>query len=372
MKGRKRDLCAFTLLELLVAMAVFLLVVALLVGIFGDVAKVWISGNARMTALQGGRAILDFISRDVRSIVPPRIFVRKPAVAFFSQNPANTLGIDPFPLCYLQFVQDAGVGGGGLDPYLPKLPDGKGGVGQQRIVPGSSNFFGQMRGEQTSAGDLWVVGYYLADDPDGVRRLYRVLVAPDAGAYRIFSNLDGVQAGNPVTNSWIYDAALFEPWDEIKRCGASPIAENVAAFWVECLDAAGDPIPWLNDAEDYSSSAPLKFDSAAHFIMLKEGAALAGKLAGDPTFVYLDPGKDPSTGQNKTVAAHELPAALQITLVIADDTNRKRGEDLPSPPALLQPGEAFARAAELQNILYLAGLRHASIFTSTIEMADRR
>jgi prepilin-type N-terminal cleavage/methylation domain-containing protein len=364
---------AFTLVELLVSMAIFLVVVGMLVAIFGDVSRIWIAGNARMTTLQGGRAILDFVSRDVRSIAPPKTFVRRPAGAYFSQNPVNTLGIDPYPLAYLQFVQDAGGTGNSLDAYLPELPDGKGGTGPQRIVPKSSNFFGQMHGEPTVNGDLWIVGYYLADDPDGVRRLYRTLVAPDAsdGAYGIFANAKGVTNGNSVSDSWIYDAKLFQPWSEEKRYGASPIAEHVAAFWVTCLDFAGDPIPWLKDASNYQNSAPLKFDSAAHFILLREGAALAAKQAGKPAFIYLDPGVNSSTGQNKTLASHLLPAALQITLIVVDESRHRRGLNLPDPPEISAPGQIPAKATEFLDELYLAGLRHAGLFTTTVEMAER-
>jgi len=362
---RARDNGGFTLLELLVSTALFLMLAVLLMGIFGDVSKAWLSGNAKMSVLQNGRAIMDFLSRDLRGIAPPRITMRVPGSAFFNQG--GQFGLNPIPISYLQFVQGAGTPVEGLTPYLP--------VGQTE-VPGSGNFFAQIHGEPTPQGNLWILGYYLAKDADGVQRLYRVLVAPDAqdDAYRIFSNVDGVAGGNPTANSWIYDAKLFQRWDAVKKYGASPVAEHVAAFWVTCLDAAGEPIPWLSAASTLHgdpASAPLKFDSAAHFTMPEKGAALAAKLAGQPTFTYLDSGTNSATGNVNTLSSHKLPAAIQITLVGTDPANAQRGIAVPPPPLLTQPGEAAAKAADYQIELYKAGQRQAAVFTTTVELGER-
>lgn len=363
MKRASRNF-AFTLLEMLVATVLAVIIGLLLVSIMGRLGNVWVRSNAKMASLQGGRAIVDFISRDARALEPPKTSTRVSGDAFFSQ--IGDVALDPRPYAYLQFLIDAGRASDGLASYMPA---------GRKVAPGSGNFFGQFRGEPTPNGDLWIVGYYLADDADGVRRLYRVLVAPDAadGVYKLFTNFFGVQAGNPTANSWLYDNRVFQDWDPEKRYGAAAMADHVAAFWVEALDAAGAPIPWLSGAATAhgdQASAPLKFDSAAHFQMAR-GTALKSLLdQGKPSFRYLDHAST-STGLLETLPAHELPAALRITLISTDDTYARRKFTLPDPPQLTAAGQVPDKAAEYRVALYDAGLRQAGLFTSTVELAAK-
>ncbi|PTY01752.1 hypothetical protein DB346_11190 [Verrucomicrobia bacterium LW23] len=352
--GRMR---AFTLVEVLVATAIFLVLIVMLASIVNGVSILWVRGSSKMNVLQNGRAVLDFIARDLRNVEPPEQSVRTPGWTYGGSKQ----GLDPIPMAFAQFIVNAGApGGAGLTPFLPE------GLNQ---VPGSGSFFGQMHGPQTPKGDLWIVGYYLAEDARGVRRLYRLLVAPDAadGVYKLLSYPNGIASGNSqAADSWIYNSLLFKEYDHAKRYGSSPVAENVAAFWVVALDGSATPIPWLSSFD--AASEPLKFDSAACFVMPRGTSAMRARAAGRPTFSYLTA----STTSPVPLAAHALPAALQITLVGTDDFAIRRGLKLPDPPLLPETSDGQAEAVAYQATLYAAKQRVATIISTRIELPPPR
>lgn len=59
----------FTIIELLAAMAVLLIMVALLSRVFGSAASTWRSGNKRIESNNTGRSALEFMSRELAGLI---------------------------------------------------------------------------------------------------------------------------------------------------------------------------------------------------------------------------------------------------------------------------------------------------------------
>lgn len=197
LEGRK----AFTLVEILVAMAILSVLVLLLASLLGGVNRAWISGEQQVQTFQDGRAIIELISREL-------------AQAAISPN--------------LQMVQNA------------KLT----GISQRA---NADNLFWQANLNSTAAGSLTEIGYFLDSD----FRLMRFVVPPtDASNYQIFSAPPSDESA-----AWT-DSASTQSLTTV-------VSANVIAFWIRCFDGNGDPIPWLSDASP--PAAPLRFNSAARF-----------------------------------------------------------------------------------------------------------
>lgn len=65
----KRRLQGFTIIELLAAMAVLLIMVALLSRVFGSAANTWRAGNKRIESNNTGRSAMEFMARELGCIV---------------------------------------------------------------------------------------------------------------------------------------------------------------------------------------------------------------------------------------------------------------------------------------------------------------
>lgn len=195
---------AFTLVELLISMAVLTLLVVLIASLLANVNNAWLRGEERVETYQNGRAILDLIKRDLT-----------PAVMSSS----------------LQFAQN------------PTMPPGL------NLRTNSDSIFWQAPATSTDSGNLAEIGYYLTAD----YQLKRFYVPPsDAANYQIFS-----PPNQPTDNS--------APWvtSFVTDNLSTTVSSGVLAFWVRCLDRNGNLIPWL-----FSSAVgvgTLKFNSAAHF-----------------------------------------------------------------------------------------------------------
>lgn len=217
---RQQRLRAFTLAELLVAIAVLSLLVLLLTSLLGGVNRAWISGQQQVETFQEGRALLDLVSRElVHGIISSKLqMVQNPTLTGASQR-AN-----------------------------------------------SSSLFWQTQAASTDSGNLSEVGYFLSEDTNAhTFQLKRFFVSPtDSTNYQIFAN-----SPNDRTAVWVTSFVTKPGLNTV-------LSDNVVAFWIRCLDVNGDPIPWLSGGlttNQDSGATPLQFNSAAHFQPAVRGQA---------------------------------------------------------------------------------------------------
>jgi prepilin-type N-terminal cleavage/methylation domain-containing protein len=329
----------FTLVEMLVAMAILAVIVMVLAVVLGNVSGFWVSTQSRIETFRNGRAALEFVARDLAALQQP-VGPRSDATA----------SATPVPLGSVQFVQDAGHASSGLTPLL--------GAGYEQ-VPNSSSVFGQARLGSSSLGDLAVLGYYLVRSTSGDRyELRRFFVSPSTGAtnavtnsnYKLYAGNAQAANGYPNTPAWIYQAGF--------ATNSYPISENVIGFWVRCLDRAGNPIPWLKDnANAGTGTAPYKFNSAAAFQMYSPTSA-----SDTNTFVYL---------KSTAVPANQLPAALEVTLITLDSRALKKTIPLMTN-APVSAADVPTKIAAYQKALNDAGITTAKTFSTVVKLGAPR
>ncbi|CAN5383992.1 hypothetical protein BH09VER1_BH09VER1_07250 [soil metagenome] len=251
---------AFTLIELLVAMAVFSLIVIAMVGVVSQVGKLWQHGEGQNQRRANGRAMLQFIARELQAATLP---VSAPSlVSATTSSKAN-----------LQMVAN-----------LPANSD------NSTIIPSSvlnphAIFWQAPIARDGPAGDLPCIGYFLRWDTTtrpgvALGRLCRYYVKPSDAAYLIYTQ----QGGEPA--NWLSNIDTVAPGSDSGYRGW--FADNVIAFWVRCLDGAGQPI--TQTASGQSLNGGYGFDS-------RQG--------------YTD-------SAQKVHKPNALPAAVEIALVTVD------------------------------------------------------
>jgi len=189
---------AFTLVEVLVALAVLSLLVILLASMMSGVMATWQHAEARDERRSVARRSLNLMAQDIR-------------LAALPANRADTNS--------LQFI---------IDPPATTLSSGY-------LVPHA--FFGQAPvstdlSSSTSQGDLAVFGYFIRwVGTDAC--LCRLLINPSSADYAVYTS----------PKSWV-TAALLD-----KYAPASPsdsyaglVGENVLGLWAQALDDNGTPI----------------------------------------------------------------------------------------------------------------------------------
>lgn len=208
MKG-KFSVKAFTLVELLVAMAVLSVLAVFLSLLLGGVSRAWTSGEQQVESFQNGRAILDLMTREVaQAAISPR----------------------------LQLIQN------------PVLPSGAG----QRA--NSDSLFWQAPLSTTASGSLSEIGYFLND----AYELKRFFVPPTSPDYAIYSNPPTATAA-----PW-----LTTPFPSITEFDAvtSTISRGVLAVWIRCIGVNGVAVPWFNiRSPEAPSGSRIRYNSAGRF-----------------------------------------------------------------------------------------------------------
>lgn len=340
---------AFTLPEMLVSVAIMAIVVVLLSSMIGAVNKAWLSGRERVENFQNGRAILEIMARELSTSV-------------ISSN--------------LQFVQNPGTAGAeNLNALLAS--------GYEQ-VPNSDSLFWQTPVKGNAYGNIAEVGYFLTRNIMATlpqHQLQRFYFARDnlsatpvpspspTPKYYIFDSPTMYSgAGYTATSRWL--PVTEAPWltrlasPQFQAVTAS-ISDGVIALWIRCLDVNRDPIPWLKTSTtpDYSSSNPMKYNSAAGF---------NPAIPGTPnSFQYTD--------RNSTVAANRLPDAVEITIVTVDARTLQRLQSqkitIPDMPTVGSPAEVPDAIADFTNNpndgLLKQGITTAQVFTTTVRLTNR-
>ena len=189
---------AFTLVELLVATAVLSVLIVLLAQVMSMVSDAWSGGTGRAERQQNGRALVDFIGRELRAAALP-------------VDPQSN-GVTPD----LQFV---------VNP--PAVPE--------KYRQPHAIFWQAPIATDTSRGNMAELGYFVRWDesrtpPRAI--LCRVFVNPGEPQHKVYDNL-----------AWLSEEVLQQVAPADATTGYRGLfAENVIGFWARCLDSTGNVI----------------------------------------------------------------------------------------------------------------------------------
>jgi prepilin-type N-terminal cleavage/methylation domain-containing protein len=189
---------AFTLVELLVATAVLSVLVVMLAQVMSMVGDAWSGGTGRAERQQNGRALVDFVGRDLRSAALP---------------------VDPLS--------------NGLVPDLQFVVNPAAVPAQFRNP--QAIFWQAPIATDTSKGNMAEIGYFVrwdeSHDPPRAM-LCRVFTNPGETQHKVYDTLD-----------WLSQEKLqtLAPVDPVTGYRGL-FAENVIGFWARCLDSTGNLI----------------------------------------------------------------------------------------------------------------------------------
>lgn len=197
-KPSRNRVSAFTLVELMVATAVLSVLVVLLAQVMSMVSDAWSGGTGRAERQQNGRALVDFVGRDLRSAALP-------------VDP-NSNGVTPD----LQFVVN------------PETVPG-------RFRQPHAIFWQAPIATDTSKGNMAEIGYFVrwdeAHDPPRAM-LCRVFTNPGEAQHKVYQTLDWLSEEKLQTLAPVDPATGYR----------GLFAENVIGFWARCLDSTGNLI----------------------------------------------------------------------------------------------------------------------------------
>lgn len=211
-----RRFAGFSLLELLVAAALFMILLGILVGVFNGVAGMSSQASARLDAVRQGREIFDLIQKDLAQVVPT--------------PPARGTNSP------LQFWVNPG------DAFVPASYKNPTAVFWQAPVARDRN-----------AGNLALVGYFVHRPGTNQSQLRRLLIEPaDTGNYKLYTN-----STNWLTPAEISQFAGTAMGAASTNADRGWVANGVLGLWVRCLDARGNvittnganaPVDWAFDS----------------------------------------------------------------------------------------------------------------------------
>lgn len=228
--------CAFTLIEVLVSMAVLLLMVVLLHGILSGASGAWKLGEANKDRMQNARTISDFIANELESALLP-----------LNRTSTNSLQL---------VVNPPGI--------------------STQVSHRDSIFWQSPLAVDQALGDVAEIGYFVRWDtqtnPQNPRavlcRFFVNLTARNSTTGAVTANPNFLISSQPDT--WLSDSVL----DRVAPANATNdylglFAENVIGMWVRCLDSAGKditldsagqvitPARSFNSRSGYTDSDPL-------------------------------------------------------------------------------------------------------------------
>jgi type II secretory pathway pseudopilin PulG len=299
----RHAVAAFTLVELLVSMALLTFIMLILAGVTESAGRAWREGQSRTETFQSARTALEIVSRE---ITPAVVDTR------------------------MQFVLAPG-------DLLSR-------AGAKNVAPNSSALLWMAPlGEE---GSLNCVGYYLyRDDARQFYRLKRIFIPSptDAKPSPYFPQM--VNASNPqdtalrtssVNADWFtrkWDAEAFDEENPANnQAVVSSAADGVVAMWVQCLDVLGKPIPLVSKSSVHPTSE-LFYNSAAFFQVATSTAFENGR-----SLLYL-------AQTSQSMKANRVPAAIDLTLITVDRRTLARGLKIPEMPDQTDPNYLDANGA---------------------------
>jgi prepilin-type N-terminal cleavage/methylation domain-containing protein len=204
-----RGQCAFTLLEVLVSMAVLLLMVVLLHGILSGASGAWKLGEANKDRMQNARTISDFIANELESALLP-----------LNRTSTNSLQLVVNPL----------------------------GISTQTSHRDSIFWQSPLAVDQ-ALGDVAEIGYFVRWDTQTNPQNPRAVLCRFFVNLTLRNSTTGAVTANPnflissQPDTWLSDAVL----DQVAPANVTNdylglFAENVIGMWVCCLDSGGQVI----------------------------------------------------------------------------------------------------------------------------------
>lgn len=330
---------AFTLVELLVGMAVLALLVVMLSTVFGQISAAWIRSEGATETRRSARALVDFIGAELRGAVLP---IESPTDVSRGGN--------------LQFLHN----------LLPTAPGGT-----RRPIPDAYRnadalFWQAPLATETSFGELAEIGYFVKweapdplNKPDDVRPLL----------CRFFVNPSTLKSGVAAPNSdfliydrdpkaWLTEELLkrLAPATKIGPDGKASaylglFAENVLGFWARCYKLDGRPFD--------EKPADRHFDSRTGY---------------NHYFV------DPRTGKKDDLASpRHLPAKVEISIAQIDSRTAERMtpvwqelQAISREPDVRNADEYFARLTESTNPAIIALLPGVRTHSTVVQLENSR
>ena len=357
---------AFSLVELMIAMAVLSIMLLFFATITETVSSTWSKSEARVETYQTGRGALELIAREMTPavvdtrmqyvIMPGKILENECGAQLVAKNSPSALWIAPL-------------------------------------------------GEQ---GGLRCLGYYLyRDDERGFYRLKRIFIAPnnDDGYFpRLFSREEGGEEidivdseenvyTSPTDATWFYgrlgdterrlwdDVMFDEDGPENEHVLATTVADGVLALWFQAIDRLGNPIRWVSESivhpQPDTDVQRLIYNSAAFF-------QTASTLPFDTglyqlSTVYL---AGPTGGQAFSMKGNRVPAAVDITIITVDSQVLARRPEFPfqenimledNPMTLLDEGgtlDVDASVKAFQDALAESNITTARTFTTRVKLVN--
>jgi competence protein ComGC len=263
-----RRAAGFTMIEVLISTTILVIVVVMLSQMLHQMGGIWLFGHARVERSEGGRAILEFISRELQ---------------------AAQLPVDRTAQTSLQFV---------VNPVT---------TGTTTYKNRDAIFWQAPLATDQTFGDLAEIGYFVQWDETTIP------TNPHAHLCRFFVNpTDPSNPANPyymiysAPTDWVNDTVIKAVAPADKTNANNPyqglFVENVLGLWVTCLDPTGKTI---------------KTDC--------QGAAIP-----DDTFdsrngySYTDITGTSVPSQPPTQKTCALPAAIDVSFVVLDSTSAKQ------------------------------------------------
>ena len=317
----------FSLVEMLVAMAILSSILVILAVMLESTGGAWIDSEERIETYQNARTALELMSREL--------------------SPATINTCEQFVVLPGKALSDCGAPGA--------------------VDTSQAAFWMAPLGKD---GDLRAVGYYLQRvDDRNFFRLKRYYVGPDNEDYypQGFDpeNVDDQSILSEETTAARFldrldDNAFDDSDPENDSCVVSTVSEGVLAMWLQCYDLLGNPIPWVSEDASHPES-DMVYNSAAMFVM-----ATSGPFDNEKTFMYL-PNEDSSVKGNR------LPAAIGITIVVLDLENCERYSDrIPEMENVMTEDGTLDVAASLekfQDTLLQRGIIKAKAFSTRVKLA---
>jgi uncharacterized protein (TIGR02599 family) len=338
-KKSARTKCAFTIVELLVAMAVLAIILIVTFTIMGQMTTVWKGSSSKIESFQGARLAFESMTRllsqvtlntyvDYDNATTPTNYLRKSDLSFLS-GPAG------------------GTARGGVLP-------GTTGCGQAVFFAAPGGNTANWASYGSMDGLLNVCGFYVSFTINSSVPAH--VTSPNPYRYRLMQltvpteSANGVYPSNPAPSvaldwtNWFAGTSWFSNFIG----GAVPIADNVILLLVRPQDPSnplGSPPSSADINPDYT------YDTALN-----------------------------ATTYPQPVTANQLPPVIQITMVAIDETSAIRLNNGSSqPPAIAQAlSNKFTLAANystdltnLENALEASHIQYR-IFSSAVPVLETK